>query len=132
MIEMFKNKKIIIIGNGLSGKSAYSLLKKYDYDLSLVNNDKDISNYSYYDIIITSPGIPPNNKIFKLNKLVLSEFELGYLNNIDSSWIAITGTNGKTTIASILKILFKNVVGNIGYPSSKLKKKNINHLLYQK
>lgn len=46
-------------------------------------NDTTIKNiYKNYDILITSPGIPPKNYIYRLDRFVLREFELGYLNNI--------------------------------------------------
>jgi len=75
-------------------------------------------------IAITSPGIPPHSEIFKkvnaANIPIISEVELAYQES-RKPFIAITGTNGKTTTtaltAHILKQEFKaEACGNIGNP----------------
>ena len=52
------------------------------------------------DFAVTSPGIPPKSEIMQKLKYenikVISEIELAYLNT-QKPFIAITGTNGKTT-----------------------------------
>ncbi len=77
---------------------------------------------------VTSPGIPPKSEIFKRlnekNIKIISEIELAYLNT-DIPFIAITGTNGKTTTTALVShILSKNfsapVCGNIGVPPTSL------------
>ena len=89
-----------------------------------------IANYdpsSLYDIdlIVPSPGVPPDNEILreagKRNVPIISEIELAY-RFLSCPIIAITGTNGKTTtttlIGQILKKAGKKVFlgGNIGEP----------------
>lgn len=77
---------------------------------------------------ITSPGIPPKSEIFQRlnakNIKIISEIEFAYLNT-DIPFIAITGTNGKTTTTALVShILSKNfdapVCGNIGVPPTSL------------
>ena len=77
---------------------------------------------------VTSPGIPPKSEIFKRlnekNIKIISEIELAYLNT-DIPFIAITGTNGKTTTTALVShILSKDfsapVCGNIGVPPTSL------------
>ena len=76
------------------------------------------------DIAVTSPGIAPKSEIMQKlkekNIPVISEIELAYLNT-DKPFIAITGTNGKTTTtaltAHLLSGKFKAVpCGNYGIP----------------
>ena len=73
---------------------------------------------------ITSPGIPPKSEIIQKlrekNIKIISEIEFAYLNT-KTPFIAITGTNGKTTTTSLVShILSKQfsapVCGNIGVP----------------
>lgn len=75
-------------------------------------------------IAITSPGIPPHSDIFKMveaeNIPIISEVELAYQES-RKPFIAITGTNGKTTTTAltshILNEEYKTVAcGNIGNP----------------
>lgn len=78
-----------------------------------------------YDLCIASPGISENSAFYKAARAcsdeVISEVELAWRESAkDSVWVAITGTNGKTTttslIAHILKECGRNAcaVGNIG------------------
>ena len=73
---------------------------------------------------VTSPGIPPKSEIIQKlrekNIKIISEIEFAYLNT-KTPFIAITGTNGKTTTTSLVShILSKQfsapVCGNIGVP----------------
>ena len=86
------------------------------------SHSEEFFNDSY--IAITSPGIPPHSKIFEklkeANIPIISEVELAYQES-RKPFIAITGTNGKTTTtaltAHILKEEFKaEACGNIGNP----------------
>ncbi|NLA42129.1 MAG: UDP-N-acetylmuramoyl-L-alanine--D-glutamate ligase [Smithella sp.] len=77
------------------------------------------------DLVVPSPGIPPHHPILtaaQQKKIsILSEIELAY-RFIRAPIIAVTGTNGKTTTATLLgKILAQAgkkvfVGGNIGNP----------------
>jgi len=121
-ITKYLNKNILVAGKGISGQSAFKLLEKVTrkikyYDDKISKNNTILENS---DIIITSPGFKPNHLIYQNNKLKISEFELGYDFHSDSNWIGITGSNGKTTTVSLLGMIYKYVVGNIGIPSSSL------------
>lgn len=89
------------------------------------HSDEFLSGASF---AVTSPGIPPKSEIFRrLNEKgikIISEIELAYLNT-KTPFIAITGTNGKTTTTALVShILSKNfsapVCGNIGVPPTSL------------
>lgn len=86
-------------------------------------DDKEIKHK--YDLCITSPGISENDPLIKTAKQncveVISEIEFAWReSDTQDTWIAVTGTNGKTTttslINSILNFAGKHAceVGNIG------------------
>jgi UDP-N-acetylmuramoylalanine--D-glutamate ligase len=78
------------------------------------------------DYIFISPGIPADHSAFKLAEArkipVISDMDLLYLACPQSQYIAVTGTNGKSTttalIGHILKLAGRKVEvgGNIGTP----------------
>ncbi|OGI00388.1 MAG: UDP-N-acetylmuramoylalanine--D-glutamate ligase [Candidatus Melainabacteria bacterium GWF2_37_15] len=79
------------------------------------------------DVIITSPGIPPHSEVMQLIKShnieCIGELELAY-RETGKPFIAITGTNGKTTTTKLVsEILTKGgfkapACGNIGIPAT--------------
>ncbi|UKI42545.1 MAG: UDP-N-acetylmuramoyl-L-alanine--D-glutamate ligase [Candidatus Melainabacteria bacterium] len=85
------------------------------------HSNEFIENATY---AVASPGIPPKSEIFEKlkekNIKVISEIELAY-KNTKTPFVAITGTNGKTTttmlVSHILSSVYKApVCGNIGVP----------------
>ena len=135
---------IAILGSGESGKGAAILAKKLGYnvfvsDSNKINNlrkqlfDKlsikyeenkhTISKIVKAQKIIKSPGIDQKSDVVQqINKNgidVISEIEFGFLHT-DSKIIGVTGSNGKTTTASIIFHILKNsgfnvaLAGNIG------------------
>ena len=137
---LFKKKKFLIYGFGLSGKSCFNFLNKnnyidiYDDNTKLISKkfkkyiiSKKILNQSKYDYIIISPGININNcsinQFLKKNKSkIINELDVFYCNYLNNFKITITGTNGKSTTAKLLYDIMKKarrdvrLVGNIGYP----------------
>lgn len=88
-------------------------------------------------LAVTSPGIPPSAGIFKRLELeniqVISEVELAYQEST-KPFIAITGTNGKTTTtaltAHILKSEYKAYeCGNIGNPPCGLLEEDVDYFV---
>ena len=78
-----------------------------------------------YDLCIVSPGISQNADFYAsakaASKEIVSEVEFAWRESAAGSvWVAVTGTNGKTTttslIAHLLKVAGRNAaaVGNIG------------------
>jgi UDP-N-acetylmuramoyl-L-alanyl-D-glutamate--2,6-diaminopimelate ligase len=119
VIKNYYNKKILIAGYGKSGKSAEILLKKYTSEIDIYTDNKKL-DYNKYELIVTSPGFKPNHLIYNNDINKITEFELGYEIHCDSKWIAITGSNGKTTTTSLLGMIYKYTVGNIGIPTTSL------------
>ncbi|MDD3051212.1 MAG: UDP-N-acetylmuramoyl-L-alanine--D-glutamate ligase [Candidatus Cloacimonetes bacterium] len=77
------------------------------------------------DLLVVSPGVPNNipilQKAYNKNIEVISEIELGYrIKHSDSKIIAVTGSNGKSTTASLIHHIIKSagynciLAGNIG------------------
>jgi UDP-N-acetylmuramoylalanine--D-glutamate ligase len=105
-----------------SGKFSFELITGED-----VNKNKKILDR--IDLVIVSPGVPNEMPLLKFaDKMkipVWSEIELGWrlLNNRQkANTIAVTGTNGKTTVATLLQKVLADaginaaVCGNIGNP----------------
>ncbi len=146
------DKKVLILGLSKSGTSAARYLAKQGADCYITESkdvsekDKDLItelekegikietgahtdefiNNSY--IAVTSPGIPPKSEIFarlkEKNIPVIGEVELAYL-EAKSPFIAITGTNGKTTTTYLASHILNSeynapVCGNIGVPPTSL------------
>ena len=160
--QNIKNKNITVLGAGISGIGA-SNLAYYKNAKVLLSNNKKFNNESSLnnkikkeylhsnkcmnsDLVIISPGInsKDNNTVKKIetqNIPIISEIEF-------ASWftkspiIAVTGSNGKSTVVKILYHIFKNkyknvfLSGNIGvsfsmnvYKELKNKLKNSIHIL---
>ncbi len=139
------NKKVLVVGTGISGVGAATLLEKagavvilYDANEKLLAKDiyeklpKDTSievriGEPVYDaqLLVISPGVPVDSELVleykNKNVPVWGEIELAY-NFEKGKVIAITGTNGKTTTTTLVGEIMKAyrdktfVVGNIGNP----------------
>ena len=143
-------EKVLILGLSKSGISAAKFAVKNGYDVYLTESKSEVNelevqklrdlgiNVEYgkhsdefiegASFAVTSPGIPPKSEIFKRlkekNIEIISEVEFAYRNS-DTPFIAITGTNGKTTTTALVShILSKNFkapyCGNIGVPPTSL------------
>lgn len=150
------DKKVLILGLSKSGISAAKYLSKQGADCFITEfkplQEKDKETISELEkegikvetgghtnefiensyIAITSPGIPPKSEIFSIlkekNIPVIGEVELAYL-EAQSPFIAITGTNGKTTTTYLTSHILNSefnapVCGNIGIPPTSLIEKN--------
>ena len=143
-------EKVLILGLSKSGIAAAKLGINIGYDVYLSEGKSEVNELQVKELenmgikveygshsnnfiegssfAITSPGIPPKSDIFKRlqekNIPIISEVEFAY-QNTDIPFIAITGTNGKTTttalVSHILKTDFNSpVCGNIGIPPTSL------------
>ncbi|MGB3491776.1 MAG: UDP-N-acetylmuramoyl-L-alanine--D-glutamate ligase [Elainellaceae cyanobacterium] len=80
--------------------------------------------------IVVSPGVPWDLPVLvqarALGIETLGEMELAWRSLSDSPWVAITGTNGKTTVTSLIAAIFQAAglnapsCGNIGNAASEL------------
>ncbi|MBQ8792979.1 MAG: UDP-N-acetylmuramoyl-L-alanine--D-glutamate ligase [Clostridia bacterium] len=135
----FKGKSVLVYGMGTSGQSASKLLHDQGACVSVYDDENRFGNFfpfesnpmsKKYDFVVVSPGVKVlGNKLisyFILSKTkVLSELDLAYLFN-RGQIIGITGTNGKTTVTSLVGDIYKKagketyVCGNIGLPFSSI------------
>jgi UDP-N-acetylmuramoylalanine--D-glutamate ligase len=138
--------KIVVLGAGESGNGAALLAKAKGFPVFVSDSGAIKDSYRKEledaaiafeseghtmdrileaDIIIKSPGIPEKAPVMKTlraaGKTIISEIEWAYLFKGDSKIIAITGSNGKSTTASLVAHLLKEggidaaLTGNIGY-----------------
>ena len=138
--ETFIDKKILIYGLGLSGKSCYKYLstknKVIIFDDNTDLKNKKNKNYfldkkkilrTKFDYIVLSPGIDIKycklkNFLSKNKNKIITELDIFYLVFPNNIKITITGTNGKSStckmLYGILKLRYNDVrlVGNIGNP----------------
>lgn len=123
----FKSKRILIVGEGVSGMSALYTLQKEGANCIIYDGRQAFPEDISYDFIVVSPGVPSDNAVFgfaeKNGIRLIGELELGWLLNGDKPVIAVTGTNGKTTVTQLIgEIISKKqraaVCGNIGIPFS--------------
>ena len=138
------NKRVAVLGGGISGVGAAVLAKNNGYDVFLSDNSKIIdsnkqillnnkidweeNNHTYdriltADEVVKSPGITDKldliQQLYLKNIPVISEVEFAF-RYTKARIAAITGTNGKTTTTLLLGHVLKSagydvlVAGNIG------------------
>ena len=145
-ISDMENKKVLIVGTGKSGRAAAQAMVKLGAKVSIQDNkpedevdsqleayleDKNIDCYwacqpedmTQFDMVILSPGVPPGLPFIEEAKAagaeIIGELEIAYRVG-HGRYVAITGTNGKTTTTTLVGEIFKAaerptyVVGNIG------------------
>lgn len=141
-----KEKKILIVGLGRSGIAASQVLchlgarvwvqdnkiaDQIDGQLLSFFKNSGVGMYlgveppldEIYDFIVVSPGVDPNlpwiSRLKDNGCEVIGELELAYRMS-NAHFVAITGTNGKTTTTTLTGEIFRragmktHVVGNIG------------------
>ncbi len=151
VVIMYKNKKVLVIGLARSGFSVAKLLVKQGAQVTIndVDNEHDSKVVTTlqglgvelilgshpadllerdFDLIVKNPGIPLTHTYVRQAKEkeieITTEVEVAYNCMSDAKYIAITGTNGKTTTSTLIyEMLAKqtdnvHLVGNIGNPIS--------------
>jgi len=134
--------KAAVLGAGVSGRSAIRLLEDYGnhievFDDRTFKTPAEVNGYPVrgavkgrtfyrFDIAVPSPGIP-RKVLEKIRAPLISEVELGYRKLVreESFIFSITGTNGKTTVTTLLNHLLREenpvMAGNVGIPLSSVK-----------
>ncbi|MEF3077598.1 UDP-N-acetylmuramoyl-L-alanine--D-glutamate ligase [Winogradskyella poriferorum] len=153
-------RRLVILGGGESGVGTALLAKAKGYDVFvsdkgkikekyrdvLLNNEIEFEDEQHTeskilnaDIVMKSPGIPDKVALVKQIRdagiKVVSEIEFAS-NYTDATLVAITGSNGKTTTATLTHHLLKQeldvgLAGNIGDSFAKqiLEKNHENYVL---
>lgn len=128
-VSELKDKRILVVGLGRTGVSLCKFLQKHGAQVTVTDHKSkpelasqldqleglnikfDLGGHSpktflAQDLVILSPGIPTNLKIFDYVKSqgikITGEIEFAS-QFIKEPMVAITGTNGKTTIARLIQ-----------------------------
>jgi UDP-N-acetylmuramoylalanine--D-glutamate ligase len=141
----------VVIGLGKSGIAAARLLKQEGWEVELsdhntspnlleqqkelaneqipvkLGNTPDLESEILPQLIVVSPGVPWDIPILvkarELGIETIGEIELAWRHLQNIPWVAITGTNGKTTTTSLTAAIFQAAglnapaCGNIGLPA---------------
>lgn len=124
--------KILVIGYGVSGKSAAAFLNKQGHEVVAVDKNceglpRDSADFPLdgFDQVILSPGVPPTHplvqKALNMGIEVIGEIELGF-RQIQNRAFGITGANGKTTTVLLTTHILNSAgkkaraLGNVGEP----------------
>jgi len=143
-----------VIGLGKSGIAAARLLKRTGWEVTI--SDRNTSeplrqqqqqleregiavHLGYYleldtpdlpQLIVVSPGVPWDSPALVAAREhgieTIGEMELAWRHLQSCSWVAITGTNGKTTTTALISAIFQTAgfhapaCGNIGYAACDL------------
>lgn len=146
---MLKGKKVLVLGLAKSGQAAVELLDKLHADITIneYSPKEKIAKYDEYinrgfevicgghpdelferdfDFVVKNPGINYKKPfILRLQERkipIYTEIELGFQFAKKQNYIAVTGTNGKTTTVTLIYDILKNahrnvhLAGNVGTP----------------
>ena len=115
-------------GAGRALEATATALRAEDIDVQLGAHDLD--RIGKASLVVVSPGVPPNAPPLATARArgidVVSELEIGLRMLPNLRYIAITGTNGKTTTTALTEHLLSSVghravaAGNIGTPLTEI------------
>lgn len=143
----YRDKRALVLGMGKSGESAARALLRMGAKVAITDSahrelpghlsglaeagavtvdwQPDGSMAAGFDTVVVSPGVPVDSPVInsarRAGAEVISELELAY-RMTEAPIIAVTGTNGKSTVVTMLGEIFSRagvpniVAGNIGYP----------------
>jgi UDP-N-acetylmuramoylalanine--D-glutamate ligase len=137
-IAELKSKNILILGGGTTGKAISNYLTGLGANFSIFDENsttnpelevvKEILDYAIYDLAIVSPGWRQGHSVIsnlQSNGVeVISELDFAWTLKSELSpnqtWLAVTGTNGKTTTIQMLESILISAgvsgiaCGNVG------------------
>ncbi|MEE8134463.1 MAG: Mur ligase family protein, partial [Gemmatimonadales bacterium] len=147
--DRWRDGEVAVIGLGRSGRAATAWLRQQEVavyasdsadtavidaaanglaslNVSVEVGRHDVGRVSRAAAVIVSPGVPPNIEVLRAARSagveILSELDLGLQALEGIPYIAVTGTNGKTTTTALIAHLLTGsgyrvaVAGNIGTP----------------
>ncbi|KAA8958842.1 UDP-N-acetylmuramoyl-L-alanine--D-glutamate ligase [Mycobacterium sp.] len=142
--------RVLVTGGGVTGRSVLAALGRLQVSATLCDDDPAIrqrhaatgaptvstssaaEHIGDYTLVVTSPGFPPTAPVLAAAAAaglpIWGDVELAW--RLDAAeyhgparrWLAVTGTNGKTTTASMLQAMLtaaglrSRLCGNIGTP----------------
>ena len=97
--------KVAILGGGVSGVAARKLLENQGKCCTLYSEEGNIfdeTSAQGCSFVVVSPGFPPTHSWIQMakeaKKSCLSEIDLGLIFSSADEIVAVTGTNGKTSL----------------------------------
>jgi len=141
----FKDKAILILGFGKEGRSTYNFLQSLKFptvigiadkspdamskfegeipsEIKIYSGERYLDCLNEYDLVIKSPGIPKELVQERSRDVVITSQTNLFLRFFRNRIIGITGTKGKSTTSSLIRLILFNddgksfLVGNIGLP----------------
>ena len=121
--------RTLVVGLGKSGIAAKNLLEREGDEVVGYDDliDSTVPGVQTFDRLILSPGVPPSHRVVsdaaKCGIPIIGEAQLA-LERMKQRAIAITGTNGKTTVTLLIAHVLKeagfsaHALGNVGAPLS--------------
>ncbi len=136
-------KKALVLGLGLSGRAACALLLKKGYKVAACDKNSAVFAHEevvrlcaqglrvfheqetpeLFDLLVPSPGVSPSHPHYQYalaqNIEILGEAALAF-SEMENPAVAITGTNGKTTVTLLVEHILKSsgrkarALGNVG------------------
>jgi UDP-N-acetylmuramoylalanine--D-glutamate ligase len=141
-----KGKKVLVIGLGKSGRSAVKFLLKKEAIVAGVDRDHQVLSrladefgpqvvfrhdssdldMASFDLVVVSPGVPKEHRLYQKAQScgieVIGEVELACRALKPRKFLAVTGTNGKTTVTLLVAHVLNQAriparaLGNVGEP----------------
>jgi UDP-N-acetylmuramoylalanine--D-glutamate ligase len=151
IVELLDHKSFLIVGAGKSGRAVARLLASKGREVALTDDDASVlrehpsspevagtdagievltsedalRSIERFGAVIASPGVPLDHRLLldarRFGLTVTGEIEVAY-RYCSSPIVAVTGTNGKSTVVNVLGKIFETagkssvVAGNIGTP----------------
>lgn len=143
-IRDLAGKRICILGFGREGQAMLKALEEYAPDCEVTVADRNaevilpagsrhwlqvgngwLKNLEKFDVLIKSPGIPPNRELAAYGVKLTSPTQIFFDSIADSgaTVIGVTGSKGKSTTASLMHAILtaagkqSRLIGNIGEPA---------------
>jgi UDP-N-acetylmuramoylalanine--D-glutamate ligase len=132
-MSIFLGKQVLVVGLGVSGRSAVEFLLAHGAFVSGVDRDpqmlashpeiqalkqaglivyveKEFQDVARFDLMVVSPGVPLNHPLVQAAQRIeipmIGEIELG-CQVAKNPMLGITGTNGKTTVTLLVTHVLK-------------------------
>jgi UDP-N-acetylmuramoylalanine--D-glutamate ligase len=136
--ESMRVKPVAVLGHGRSGQGVEKLLNRLNWNCRVYDQQGmpfSLSKVMDCSLVVSSPGFPPNHPWITMAKNshvpVLGEMDFASA-FLPTTPIAVTGTNGKTTLSYLIKHVWEkqgeriNLAGNMGIPLSQYLADSIN------
>lgn len=124
-------KQACVLGMGASGKAAAHFLQQRGFVVTCVDDDPTIGclatqklKMEEFDLFVPAPGVPRTHSLYlaakKAGVEIAGEMELALRELKGHRCIAVTGTNGKTTVVKWMEALLNGAgiaaraLGNVG------------------